>query len=315
INATYTFEFTGIYPIELNVFDENGNVGTDIIFVTVIDNTWPIANAGLDQNIGENTLVYFDGSASFDNDGIESYLWTFTDGEPKSLTGINSSYYFDTPGIYEVTLTVSDLEENSANDTVIIVVRDITAPKIEFTEFSEITEGVPSIFNASKSYDPSGIDSFYWIFGDDTTENSSFPSVIHTYVESGTYALELFVTDKAGNVNSDIISVNVNPDPNTNFSSGQSDEKDEDITLVNVDQLNSDPDIPDTTNANINSEDETQTELEENESKTNPETDNPVGFSLGDFLTIVIILLLTSYVLYVKWQVRIEKINEHQNNL
>jgi len=315
VNATYTFGFAGVYEIKLTVSDEKSNLDTDVILVTVIDNTWPIANAGPDQNIEEDTLVYFDGSGSFDNVGIESYLWTFNDGEPKSLTGINSSYYFDTPGSYEITLTVSDLEEHSANDTVMIVVRDITAPKIEFTEFSEINEGVPSTFDASKSYDPSGIDSFYWIFGDGTTENSSFPSVIHTYVESGTYALELFVTDKAGNVNSDVISVNVNPDSNTIFSYGQSDEKDEGETLVDVQELNSDLENSDTTDFNINSEDEVQTELEENESKTNPEDDYVVGFSFGDFLTIVVILLLTSYVLYVKWQVRIDKINESQNNL
>ncbi|KON29512.1 hypothetical protein AC477_05830 [miscellaneous Crenarchaeota group-1 archaeon SG8-32-1] len=315
VNATYTFWFVGVYEINLTVYDEQGNLGTDLILVTVIDNTWPIADAGFDQIVEEGAMVYFDGSNSFDNIGIENYLWTFTDGELQSLNGVNANYSFGIPGIYEVTLTVSDLEEHSANDTVMIFVRDITSPKIEFTEFSEIIEGTPSTFDASKSYDASGIDSFYWIFGDGTMENSSSPSVTHTYAEFGTYALELFVTDKSGNVNSDVISVYVNPDPNADFSSDQLDEKDEGEKLVDNNKLNSDLDNLDITNANINPEDEGLTEPEDNQSKTNPENNYSVGFSLGTILTIVIILLLTSYVLYVKWEMRIDKFNKHQNTL
>ncbi len=219
VNATHTFRFPGVYEINLTVFDEQGNFGTDNIFVTVIDNTWPVANAGLDQNVEEDTLVYLDGSASFDNVGVVSYLWSFIDGEVQSLNGITSSYSFETPGTFEITLTVSDTEGHSANDTVIVVVRDITAPKIEFTEFNKIIEGIPTTFDASKSYDTSGIDSFYWIFGDGNVENGSDSSVSHVYNESGTYSLKLFVTDKAGNVNSGAISVNVYSDPNNYPSS------------------------------------------------------------------------------------------------
>ena len=311
VNAIHTFGFAGVYEIKLTVFDEQGNLGTDSILVTVIDNTWPIANAGFDQNIEEDVLVYFDGSASFDNVGIESYLWTFTDGEVKSLNGINSSYSFATPGIYEVTLTVSDVEGHFDNDTVLIVVRDITAPQIEFMEFGKIIEGVPSTFDASNSYDTSGIDNFYWIFGDGNMENNSSPLVTHTYYESGTYVLKLLVTDKVGNINSTVISVNVTPDPNIDLLSEQLDEKTGGQKLVDETELSSESENLGTQNVKINPEVEGLNEPEEIESKANPEEKN----SLGDFLTIVIILLLTSYVLYVKWHVRIDEMNEHQTRL
>ncbi|MCJ7722117.1 PKD domain-containing protein, partial [Candidatus Bathyarchaeota archaeon] len=311
VNAIHTFGFAGVYEIKLTVSDEQGNFGTDVILVTVIDDAWPVANAGLDQNVEEDTLVYFDCSASFDNVGIVSYFWTFTDGEVKSLYGVNSSYFFDTPGTYEVTLTVSDAEGHSANDAVMVVVRDITAPKIEFAEFNKIIEGVPTTFDASKSYDTSGIDNFYWIFGDGTLENSSAPSVTHVYTESGTYALKLFVTDKAGNVNSNVISVNVNPDPNTDLSSEKSDEQDDGQVLAYKDELNPESENPDTLDANINPDYKSLNELEEYGSKTNPEDNDSIDFSLGDILTIVIILLLTGYVLYAKQRARIDKMNEH----
>ena len=42
---------------------------------------------GVNQVVVDDTLVYFDGSASSDNVGIASYVWTFIDGEaPVSYT-------------------------------------------------------------------------------------------------------------------------------------------------------------------------------------------------------------------------------------
>ncbi len=95
--------------------------------ITPIAKTWtvdtkaPIADAGPDQTV-DDTLVTFDGSASWDNVGIESYTWTFTDVTPQTLSGENPTYNFTTPGTYIVTLTVEDAAGNTATDTVTITV-------------------------------------------------------------------------------------------------------------------------------------------------------------------------------------------------
>ena len=79
--------------------------------------------------------------------------------------------------------------------------------------------------------------------------------------------------------------------------------------------MNSELSNQDASNVDINPEDEDVTELEWNEGKTDPEDDHSLEPSPENILAIIIILLLTSYVVYLKWQVRIDKSNEHQSNL
>jgi parallel beta-helix repeat protein len=90
----------------------------------------PVANAGPDQTVYEDTLVTFDASGSSDNIGITSYVWTFIDVTPQTLTGVNPTYTFQTPGIYTVTLEVSDAAGNHANDTVTITVLSLNPEEL-----------------------------------------------------------------------------------------------------------------------------------------------------------------------------------------
>ena len=58
-----------------------------------LDKTAPIANAGVDQTVNEDTLVTFDGSASTDENGVTSYIWAFTiEGVPKTETVVDHSF-------------------------------------------------------------------------------------------------------------------------------------------------------------------------------------------------------------------------------
>ena len=91
------------------------------------DNTKPVANAGPDQTVTEGTRVTLDASASSDNVGIISYTWTFTDGATKTFDGISPSYTFSGPGVYTITLSVSDAAGNEATDKVVVTVSDAEA--------------------------------------------------------------------------------------------------------------------------------------------------------------------------------------------
>jgi hypothetical protein len=96
-----------------------------------LDTTPPIAEAIPDQTVKEDTLTRFDGSNCYDKSGITRYEWTFFDGTLKTLTGKVVEYTFSTPGIYIVTLNVSDAFGNWNTDTVTVTVRDATPPTIE----------------------------------------------------------------------------------------------------------------------------------------------------------------------------------------
>jgi len=84
----------------------------------------PVADAGQDQTVYERTYVTLDASASLDDVGITNYTWVFFyGGINRTLYGmVNDSFRFMNPGVYNVTLTVTDVEGGNATDTVMITV-------------------------------------------------------------------------------------------------------------------------------------------------------------------------------------------------
>ncbi|MBU4070947.1 MAG: carboxypeptidase regulatory-like domain-containing protein, partial [Candidatus Thermoplasmatota archaeon] len=130
VTPTHQFDTPGIYIVTLTATDSSGNNDTDTMTVTVNDTVAPVANAGINQIINEDTLMNFDGSASTDNVGIVNYTWTFTDGVPVTLYEAGPTYQFDDFGMYVVTLTVTDAAGNIHADTMTVTALDNTPPAI-----------------------------------------------------------------------------------------------------------------------------------------------------------------------------------------
>ncbi len=116
-----------------SVSSSTGNVGLAEfkVFGTPGANFAPVANAGPDQTVVENALVYLDGSASKDpnNDPIISYQWTQTAGKAVALANATTAYpSFTTPSgltrneVLTFQLVVSDGTLSSAADSVNITV-------------------------------------------------------------------------------------------------------------------------------------------------------------------------------------------------
>jgi len=113
---------------QVGVYDQAGNsTMSDTYLITVIDNDSPVAEAGPDQTVNEDTTVTFDGSGSSDNIGIASYSWDFGDGTGTG-SGVNPTYSYAQPGVYTVTLTVADAAGNTSFDNLTVTVLDITPP-------------------------------------------------------------------------------------------------------------------------------------------------------------------------------------------
>ncbi|MDE0298630.1 MAG: PKD domain-containing protein [Candidatus Poribacteria bacterium] len=100
----------------------------------------PVANAGPDQIVAINAetssaVVNFDGSGSRDPDGgTLTYEWNFGDGdgntEASTDNRVTPSHNFTSPGIYNLTLTVTDDEGDKAGDSLTVTVFgiEITTP-------------------------------------------------------------------------------------------------------------------------------------------------------------------------------------------
>jgi len=95
------------------------------------DAEFPVADAGPDQTIFQGMTVTFNGSRSYDDVGIKSYIWTFTDVTLKTLTGVHPTYRFKNVGNFNVTLNVTDYSSRWDIDTMWVnISADDTEPII-----------------------------------------------------------------------------------------------------------------------------------------------------------------------------------------
>jgi PKD repeat protein len=188
-------------------YKDNAGLISSYSDLIILDTTKPTANAGTDRTVNEDTLITLDGSASSDNLAITAYTWTFTDVAVKTLTGEKPTYTFNTPGVYTITLNVTDAAGNWATDTVIITVFDITKPTANAGQDQTVKVGETVTFDASGSSDNVGIVSYEWDFGDGTKATGK--TTTHTYTSQGTCTVTLTDKDAAGNTGTDTVIVTV----------------------------------------------------------------------------------------------------------
>lgn len=192
----------GEAEITIETYSPDVTFTLTVVKIIGIDVTKPVANAGEDQKVDEDTEVTFDASASYDDIGIMGYEWTFTDLEPETLTGEKPTYVFERPGTYVVTLKVTDVAGKYDTDSVTITVLDVTKPIANFDyEKSDLTVS----FNASESSDNVGIDEYTWDFGDGNSGTGI--TTTHTYAEPGSYNVTLIVKDAAGNSDTKLVTI------------------------------------------------------------------------------------------------------------
>ncbi len=136
----------------------------------------PVADAAPDQvvpidpNTGE-AKVQFNGSNSHDPDGgTLTYTWNFGDGS--TGTGETPSHPYTSPGIYNVTLTVTDNDGLISIDTM-----EVTVLKLSLVGPDSVTRGGTATFTATAS--PSNLNpKFNWKSVTKFTK-SVHPSITH----------------------------------------------------------------------------------------------------------------------------------------
>ena len=136
----------------------------------------------------------FDASGSSDSDGsIVSYAWDFGDG--LQGTGKTLTHDYTSPGIYTVTLVVTDDRGGTGTYSTQVTAR---APNVSPTaSFTSSANLLDVAFDASASADPDGqIVLYEWDFGDQATGTGR--TVTHSYAASGNYEVKLTVTDDRG---------------------------------------------------------------------------------------------------------------------
>jgi chitodextrinase len=125
--ANYTFDRPGIYGVTLTVQNHEGESSNDTCIVTVRDTTPPVpvinlTNISPYQAIDPGKRITFDATGSYDpEDGeIKEYLWNFGDGVTSPTSTVSHQYH--KPGLYNVTLSVTDKSNNTSFRTVTLMI-------------------------------------------------------------------------------------------------------------------------------------------------------------------------------------------------
>ncbi|MEE9489993.1 MAG: Ig-like domain-containing protein [Thermoplasmata archaeon] len=193
--ALRTYSFYAYVHLELVIWDVDG----------------PIADAGPDQIVDEDTVVMLDGTNSTDNVKIQSYRWTFVDqGVPQSLWGPTQTYVFTEPGVYTITLEVEDWANPPATDVVQITVLDATSPTADAGPDQNVPSGTLVQFDGSGSTDNVGVVNYTWTFMYNATLITLYGvNPTFTFVTPGDYTAILNVRDNASNGGADNMVVTV----------------------------------------------------------------------------------------------------------
>ncbi|WP_289042505.1 PKD domain-containing protein [uncultured Zobellia sp.] len=211
-NPSYTFTTAGSYPVELTVSDENGLTDKETVVITVEEtqNEPPVAKLSANPTSGTIPLqIQFIGNKSTDDIGITTFSWDFKDGG--TATDADPSHTFTEPGTYTVNLTVTDGKNLSNTESVTITA---SAPQNQnpiASASANRTSGDAPLevqFIGDNSIDDEGVVSYVWNFQDGSSATDINP--IHTFSDSGTYPVELTVTDAAGLTNTAIVNITVN---------------------------------------------------------------------------------------------------------
>jgi len=217
VSPNFTFSISGNYSVILRVMDAFNRTDKDIVNITVIDITPPIAHAGPDVKIDQHQIATFNASSSSDNVGIVHYNWSFMyDGTEKNLLGEKVSFTFHAVGTYVVILNIIDVEGNWATDTINVTVNDITPPTADAGPDITInqSEAVEFFFHQNSS-DNIGCLNWTWSFDYNGTSQLLFHSIhmsslpFFTFEIPDNYTVFMTVQDEAGNLAFDILNITI----------------------------------------------------------------------------------------------------------
>ena len=204
----HTYTTPGTYITSLAVND-----GCSYDTISQIIEVFPIPNSNF---IFSDSVLCGNNTFNFNvNSSNVSTFWDFGDGNQSNLS--NPSHNYQSPGIYNVVLTVTSLTNGCINS-------DSTLVESLIVPTSNVT---PSTYNGCLplqvifTNNSTNANYFSWDFGDGNS--SVFVNGSHTYTNPGLYNVELISTSVNGCSDSSIVNIEVYPLPSTDFTYNNSD--------------------------------------------------------------------------------------------
>jgi PKD repeat protein len=184
-NPAFTYMQAGLYNVSLTVTDAENTTYTTTK-EGLINVTAAAVNFSADVTAGEAPLtVYFTDMSTVDN--ISSWYWDFGNGYMSTVQ--NPVFTYHEPGLFTVTLTVTDVANTTWNASVEGFI-NVSGGTVDFT--ANRTSGeVPLAVHFTDLSTVLNISSWLWDFGDGTTSIEQNPA--HTYTAPGSFDVNLTV--------------------------------------------------------------------------------------------------------------------------
>lgn len=183
----------------------------DILTTQLNINILPTADAGADKVVQIGQTVVITGSGSDIDGTIASYQWK--KGNTPLATTASFTYAPTAVGTDTLTLTVTDNDGDTANDSMVVTVTEISnlPPTADAGNDRTVLVNKKITITGSGSDSDGTISSFQWKKGDTVlSTNASFD---YTPTSVGTDTLTLTVTDNKGATASDSTAITVTADP------------------------------------------------------------------------------------------------------
>lgn len=185
-NAVHVYTAGGTYNTTLIATNSSGCA--DTVVIPVIVNTVPVPLFTATTTCQGNVTSFTD--LSTDSVAITNWFYDFDDGN-NSLSQ-NPNYIFLAPGIYNVSLTVTNI--NGCDSTFIMPVTVNVVPNAIYT-FDTVCIGSATNFSDLST----GLPNFWlWNFGDGSVDSTSGANVSHVYPAPGSYLSSLTVSNGPG---------------------------------------------------------------------------------------------------------------------
>jgi large repetitive protein len=217
-NTTWTFTDPGQYAINVIVTDPAGNANGTIFNITIFDITPPSLSLPVTfYDVDEDTPVNINQTSIDNGNGTLNWTWRSPAANLTS-NGPNITWIFTTPGLYNITVTVTDPQNNSAVGFVVVNVRDITPPDVQISGPSVVDVLIPALFRANATDNdpryPASNWSFEWRFHKAAGIDIRFGRNV-TFIDADgeVVTVELRVTDASQNEGTNTTSLTVNEPP------------------------------------------------------------------------------------------------------